>query len=125
MRNLTYTLRAVPLLASILCGIARGEAPPPVRFSRDILPILSENCYQCHGPDEKARKAKLRLDTREGAFRIKEDKAVILPGKSAESELIRRVTNTDPDEVMPPPKSKPKLMPAQVDLLKRWGEQGA
>src|SRR2546422_8456 len=117
-------LAVLALPATPSRGVAAGGIGV-VDFNRDIRPILSDNCYQCHGPDEKARKAKLRLDTKEGAFRLKEDKAVILPGKSAESELIRRVTNTDPDEVMPPPKSKPKLMPAQVDLLKRWGEQGA
>jgi len=96
-----------------------------VDFTRDIRPILSDNCYQCHGPDEKARKAKLRLDTKEGAFRIKDDKAVIVPGKSAESELVRRVSNNDPEEVMPPPKSNRKLTPAQIDLLRRWVDQGA
>ena len=96
-----------------------------VNYTRDVRPILSDNCYQCHGPDEKARKAKLRLDTREGAFRVKDDKTVVIPGKSAESELIRRVTNTDPDEVMPPPKSNRKLTPAQIELLKRWVDQGA
>src|SRR6185369_16947027 len=94
-----------------LAGAASG-ATGTVNFTRDIRPILSDNCYQCHGPDEKARKAKLRLDTREGVFRVKDDKTVILPGKSAESELIRRVTNIDPDEVMPPPKSNRKLTPA-------------
>jgi len=104
---------------------AASGATGTVNFTRDIRPILSDNCYQCHGPDEKARKAKLRLDTREGAFRIKDDKAVILPGKSVESELIRRITSTDPDEVMPPPKSNRKLTPAQIDLLKSWVDQGA
>ena len=96
-----------------------------VDFTRDIRPILSDNCYQCHGPDEKARKAKLRLDTKDGAFRVKDDKTVIVPGKSGESDLIRRITNTDPDEVMPPPKSNRKLTAAQIDLLKRWVDQGA
>ncbi len=96
-----------------------------VDFSRDIRPILSDNCYQCHGPDEKARKAKLRLDTREGAFRVKDGKTVILPGKSAESELVQRLTSTDPDEVMPPPKANRKLTAAQIDQLRRWVDQGA
>src|SRR5712691_8006616 len=110
-------------LGCALCPAA--SAGGTVDFTRDIRPILSDNCYQCHGPDEKARKAKLRLDTREGAFRVKDDKTIVIPGKSAESELIRRVTNTDPDEVMPPPKSNRKLTPAQIDLLKRWVDQGA
>src|SRR5881394_1649978 len=123
-------MKLAPITFVVLSGVlgfpgARElcAAAGTVNFTRDIRPILSDNCYQCHGPDEKARKAKLRLDTREGAFRIKGDKAVILPGKSAESELIRRVTNTDPEEVMPPPKSNRKLTPAQIDLLKRWVDQ--
>jgi hypothetical protein len=104
---------------------AASETPEKatVQFSRDIQPILSDFCYHCHGPDEKARKGKLRLDTQEGAYR--KDDPVILPGKSAESLLIQRVTTHDPDEVMPPPKSKRKLSAQQVDLLKRWIDQGA
>ena len=97
-----------------------------VDFSRDILPILSENCFQCHGPDEKERQAKLRLDTQQGALgKGKSGEVVIAPGKSRESELIRRVTSKDRDEVMPPPKSKHKLTAKQIGLLKRWVDAGA
>lgn len=100
-------------------------ADPPVDFSRDVLPILSDNCFFCHGPDEKARKAKLRFDTKEGAFRVRDGEAVIVPGKSAESEFIRRIASHDADEVMPPPKSNRKLTAKQIDTLKRWVEEGA
>src|SRR3954471_24839493 len=96
-----------------------------IEYDRDILPILSDNCYQCHGPDEKARKAKLGLDTKEGAFRVKDGGAGLVPGNPGDSELVRRITSKDPDEVMPSPKSNRKLTPAQIDLLKRWIEQGA
>ncbi|PYK97543.1 MAG: hypothetical protein DME19_15905, partial [Verrucomicrobia bacterium] len=96
-----------------------------VNFSRDILPVLSDNCFQCHGPDEKARKAKLRLDTQEGAFRVKDGNAVIVSGKSAESDLFRRITAVDPDDLMPPPDSNHKLTPQQIELVKRWIDQGA
>src|SRR5262245_27151148 len=73
-----------------------------VDFNRDIQPILADNCYSCHGPDEKQRKAGLRLDTKEGAFRIKDDRAVIIPGQSAHSELYRRISTSDEEDHMPP-----------------------
>jgi hypothetical protein len=92
--------------------------PAEIHFGRDILSILSENCLRCHGPDEKARKAKLRLDTHEGALRV------IVPGKSADSELIRRINAAD-DEVMPPPQTRRKLSASQKELLRRWIDQGA
>src|SRR3989442_12787551 len=91
-----------------------------VDYGRDILPILSDNCYQCHGPDEKARKAKLRLDMKEGAFRSKDGVTVIVPGDSKKSELVRRITSSDPDDLMPPPKSNRKLTAKQIEVLTRW-----
>src|SRR6266516_938213 len=103
----------------------RSSGQATVDFSRDILPILSDNCFQCHGPDEKARKAKLRFDTKEGAFRVKDGKTVIVPGKSAESELVRRITTTDMDDRMPPAKSNHKLTARQIELLTRWVDEGA
>src|SRR5579859_5249236 len=85
---------AFPLLVLILLRApAVGEAPLPradVSFSREVLPILSENCFLCHGPDAKGRKGKLRLDTEEGALRRPDP--VIVPGKSAASGVIRRIT---------------------------------
>src|SRR3954454_8843472 len=90
-----------------------------VDFSRDVRPILSDKCYFCHGPDEKARKAKLRLDTKEGVFRVKDGVAVVIPGKSAESELVRRITTNDADDHMPPPDSNRTLTAQQIDTLKR------
>src|SRR5262249_55728459 len=104
---------------------AVAASSPAVDYSRDILPILSDNCYQCHGPDEKARKAKLRLDLKEGAFRVKDGITVIVPGDPKRSELVHRITTTDPDDHMPPAKSNRKLSPKQIDLLTRWVEQGA
>src|SRR4051794_3153675 len=98
-------------------GVAAVAAPGgAVGFGRDIQPILADNCYHCHGPDEKARKGKLRLDTKEGAFRVKDGKAVIVPGKAAQSELVRRVVTKDEEDLMPPPDSKRKLTARQVEL---------
>src|SRR5262249_37425984 len=95
-------------------------------FNRHIKPLLSDRCYACHGPDEKSRKGELRLDTQEGAFKTLSDgRTVIKPGDPAASELIRRVTNPDPEEVMPPPKSNLTLSRGEIDLLRRWVEQGA
>ncbi len=98
----------------------------PVTFNRDIRPILSDNCFACHGFDAKKRKGGLRLDTAEGAFAPdKQGKVAIKPGDLAASELWRRVNATDVDDVMPPPDSHKELKPEQKDLLKRWIEQGA
>ena len=119
----------VPLVGAVLMGASALPSPlkaaSPVDFNRDIRPILSENCFPCHGPDEKARKAKLRLDTREGAIAARKEGAAIVPGKSSESKLVERVLNTDPEEVMPPAKTGKKLTAAQVERLKQWIEQGA
>jgi Protein of unknown function (DUF1553)/Protein of unknown function (DUF1549)/Planctomycete cytochrome C len=113
--------------AAVILGAVRvlppASAAEPVHFSRDILPILSENCFTCHGPDARARKADLRLDLKETALRKTE--AVIVPGKSGESELIQRVTTKDVDELMPPHGSGKKLTARQIDLLKTWIDQGA
>src|SRR6266705_6614998 len=105
--------------------IVRAALAVSVEYDRDIRPVLSDNCYQCHGPDEKARKAKLRLDMKESAFRVQEGVAVIKPGKSAESELVRRITTSDTDDLMPPPKSNHKLTLKQIDLIKQWIDSGA
>lgn len=105
---------------SALCGSFSARAEP-LKFSRDVLPILSDNCFACHGPDARARKANLRLDQKESAFA----NGVIVPGKSAESELIKRIISHDADELMPPPKSNRKLTPEQIQILQRWIDQGA
>ncbi len=98
-----------------------AAAPPD--FSREVLPILSDNCFQCHGPDAKAREAELRLDVEAGALRT--EKPVIVAGHSSASDLIKRITSTDPDQVMPPPKSGRKLSAGQIDLIRRWIDGGA
>src|SRR5205823_14856078 len=121
-------LPGVPLRMTLLLCVAlflpaakaTAAAPTTIDYSRDIQPILSDNCYHCHGPDDKARKAKLRLDTQEGIFRVKDGVTVVVPGKSRESELIKRITSKDEEEVMPPPKSNRKLTRQQIELLEQW-----
>lgn len=118
-------MRLLP--ASICIAIASAaHAAEPVHFSRDVLPILSENCFSCHGPDESHRKAELRLDTREGATALNDGLAAIVPGRPEASELLTRILTADEEELMPPSKShKPRLKPAEVDVLKRWIAAGA
>ena len=99
---------------------------PSIDFDRDIRPIFSENCFTCHGPDEKARKAKLRFDLHDEALKpAKSGERAIVPGDPGASELIKRINSTDEDEVMPQIKSGKKLTQTQKDLLKNWIAQGA
>src|SRR6266404_4889031 len=118
-------LAAATCLAGRAAGADRPSDKTTVDFSRDILPIFSDNCFKCHGPDEKSRKGKLRLDTKEGAFRVKDGQSVIVPGKGAGSELFRRITTTNQDDLMPPSESNHKLTAKQIELIKRWIDQGA
>jgi hypothetical protein len=110
-------------LATGLLAASTALAAPAkkVDYNRDIRPVLSDNCFYCHGPDEKKREAKLRLDVREDAIA----KKAFIPGKPDASELVKRIFTKDPDDLMPPPDSHKKLTSAQKDLLKRWIAEGA
>ncbi len=108
------------LLAIVAVPVAAAERPP-VDYTREVRPILLNSCYACHGPDEKARKGKFRLDLREEAI-----KKAIVPGKGIESPLVKRVTSKESDEVMPPAHAKkPAVTPAQAEVLTRWIDEGA
>ena len=98
-----------------------APAATPISFNRDIRPILANNCFACHGPDEKHRETKFHFDTEDGAFA---KRGVIVPGKPADSLLVQRITNPDPDEHMPPPDSGHALTDKQIDLLRRWIDEG-
>ena len=108
-------------LLVLLLGSLPARSADKVEFNRDIRPILSENCFFCHGPDKKHRDSGLRLDIRDEALA----KEAIVPGKPEESELIDRVTSDDEFERMPPKKSTKRLTTAQKELLKRWIAEGA
>jgi hypothetical protein len=111
-------------LASLPAEAAKPEAP--VNYNREIRPILSNNCYKCHGPDAEERKAGLRLDIRAEALKPTESgRKAFVPGKPATSLLVRRINSTKLDFIMPPPDSNRKLSPAEKVLLARWIEQGA
>ena len=99
--------------------------PEKVEFNRDIRPILSENCYSCHGPDSGQRKANLRLDTKAGLLTAIKDKVPVVPSHPDQSELFRRITAEKPDDRMPDPGSNKHLSPRQIALMKKWIEQGA
>ena len=111
----------VVLLAASTTSIAEE-----VSFNRDIKPILSQNCFQCHGPDDATRAARLRLDQSDSATRPAESGATaIVPADPEHSELLTRSTSTDPDLHMPPADTKKILTTEQIELLRRWIAEGA
>ena len=105
--------------------ISASQADDRVDFSRDVRPVLADTCFKCHGPDQGQRKAHLRLDTREGLFAETDGVTIVSPSQVGVSELIRRIVSEDDDERMPPPESGLKLTRAQIEMLKRWVQQGA
>ncbi len=114
----------------VLSAVAFGStvsshADDVVDFARDVRPILASKCFACHGPDEDAREADLRLDTRNGATAVRDGSPAVVPGKPDESPLVERVESADEDERMPPPDSKLTLNDAEKRMLRRWVEQGA
>ncbi|MFT4515119.1 MAG: mono/diheme cytochrome c family protein [Planctomycetota bacterium] len=96
-----------------------------VDYLRDVRPILATHCYECHGPDGDQRKGDLRLDRKHDAFAKFEDYSIIVPGNAKDSELIVRILSDDPDEVMPPTKADDKLKPAEIEILRKWINEGA
>ncbi|MFM8496021.1 MAG: PSD1 and planctomycete cytochrome C domain-containing protein [Planctomycetia bacterium] len=122
------TSRAVvlALAASALLGQRSGAADAKLDFNRDVRPILSDRCFSCHGPDAEDRQAGLRLDLRDAALAALDSGATaIVPGDLAKSEIIARITSTDPDIVMPPPRLNKPITPAEAEILKQWIAEGA
>ena len=125
--RLAVTLAAIALVGLVALGAgmprARGARPllRAIEFNRDIRPILSENCFACHGPDSAARKADLRLDRREVAVELE----AIVPNDPGASELVARIESDDPVQRMPPKSVNKTLTAAQKELLKRWIAAGA
>lgn len=123
-RSTISTLAALGATALAVAGGRANEAKP-VDFNRDIRPILSENCFHCHGPDANTREAELRLDIEAEAKRDLGGYVAIAPGESGKSIVWERIAHDDPDEVMPPVKSKRELTTEQKDLIRRWIDSGA
>ncbi len=110
------------------CGQRDLDLPAVVKYNYHIRPILSDRCYPCHGPDDNARQASLRLHTEEGALGFSRDDStirIVAPGNPEASKLIAHVTSNDPDRIMPPPSSNLTLSSHDIALLKRWIAQGA
>lgn len=113
------------LSVSTVVALSRFAAAEPVNFSREVLPVLSDRCFYCHGPDEKHRKADLRLDDEPAAKAVGKNGAAIVPGAPEKSLIIQRMLSKDPDELMPPPEAHKDLTPAQIATLQRWIAEGA
>ena len=115
----------LPVWFAVLAAAIADAPAADISFSRNIRPILSENCFACHGPDEKARESGLRLDLESSAKHDHEGTIAVVPGKPEASAIIRRIESADPDEVMPPPRLHKTIAPQQIALLKQWIKQGA
>jgi mono/diheme cytochrome c family protein len=131
MRTVAWTgLGAIGLALAAVSGLASlpaAQAAPdePVSFNRDVRPILSENCFQCHGHDPSSREADLRLDLQEGLFADLDGIPLIAPGNPADSELYFRISTDDPEERMPHADSGLSLTQEQIDTIERWIAEGA
>src|SRR5688572_17621571 len=129
---------AATAFAVVLLSVARlpGQTPAApnaqgaaaretVEFNRDIRPVLSDRCYTCHGPDQARRRSKLRFDVEADAKQDLGGRFAIVPGDTAKSEIILRITAIDPARRMPPVSSGRTLTTGEIDLIQRWIEQGA
>lgn len=116
-----------PLVLALCLAVAASDTyADDINFSRDILPLLSNNCFKCHGPDEANREAGLRLDQHEASLeKLDSGETAVVPGKSDASELFRRIASNDPDIRMPPVDSGKSLTKAQIELIQKWIDSGA
>src|SRR6478672_4719542 len=115
--------RGLSVVTAIICAVSLPVQA--VDFNRDIRPILSNNCFACHGPDTAARQADLRLDIEKYSTAEHHGHAAIVPGNLGQSERIQRITSNDADERMPPKESNKHLKPQEIELLKQWVKEGA
>ncbi|MDG2384712.1 MAG: PSD1 and planctomycete cytochrome C domain-containing protein [Pirellulaceae bacterium] len=126
--KLLFLFALIGLTCSLVDGsvFAASPSPEPVDFDRAIQPLLADKCFRCHGPDEAAREADLRLDLRGAAVADDADgDAAIIAFDSSNSDLIQRITSDDPDLIMPPPDSKLSLTADEKEIIARWINQGA
>jgi len=117
MRSITFAL--------IVTHLALPHAVAEVDFTREILPLLSDRCFQCHGPDANIRKADLRLDQEAPIKEVRDSGVVVVPGNPEASLLMARIRSTDPDEVMPPPEIHRDITETEAAILEQWIREGA
>lgn len=121
-----FGLCLLSLATCMLPAFSATSGEEPIDFGREVLPLLSDNCFQCHGPDQANRQANLRLDIEEGAFaELDSGETAVVAGDLDASALIARITSSDESIRMPPPDSGKQLTAANIETLKRWVEQGA
>ncbi|MCU1292944.1 MAG: Protein of unknown function (DUF1553)/Protein of unknown function (DUF1549)/Planctomycete [Bryobacterales bacterium] len=127
LRSAFLIVSGAALMGGVLGSATDPVSPaqPPVNFQRQVRPILSDNCFLCHGPDKGTRMADVRLDIREGAFATRKNGTIIVPGKPEESLLIKRILSDDPGYRMPPVFSHKTLTQDQKSVLRRWVAEGA
>lgn len=112
-------------IALVFLGSVSTTFAEPIRFGRDVLPVLSANCFACHGPDEKERQVNLRLDLESEAKAERKSGRTIVNGQPEQSVIMARLTSSDPDVVMPPPSSRKKVSPEQIEAIRQWIAEGA
>ena len=119
----------IAIIALIGCALGpasiNGSETDEITFARDVLPILSDKCFYCHGPDDSHREADLRLDQSKEAYALKDGQAAVIPGNPEESLIIQRIRTQDPDDLMPPPDSKKALSEQEIETLEKWIASGA
>ncbi|NQV23185.1 MAG: DUF1553 domain-containing protein [Rhodopirellula sp.] len=121
-------LRHLVFFVCVIGGLlepAAAAEPARVDFARQVQPLLADRCFACHGPDEQTREADLRLDLRTSVSELERDSPLIVPGKSSESSLFKRISSHDPDVQMPPPGATRQLSSKETELIRRWIDQGA
>src|SRR5262245_40321589 len=126
-----FALCALACTLTVFVIAAQQPAPAPkaaeraIDFQREIRPILSDNCFHCHGPDKETRMADLRLDTKEGALSVRKSGSPVTPGSASKSLIYQRITAASKAQIMPPVHSRRTLTTGQKDLIRQWIEQGA